>query len=70
MSSSKWKESKISDLIEIIGGEHLKQVFQNIGMGVSLGYQLRTLIQDINMFMKLKNIITEFGLNNSSTKLL
>jgi len=54
LSKRGWKECKLGDVIELIGGGTPRQQSQIIGMGIFLGYQSWILIQEISTF----NLVT------------
>lgn len=70
MSSNEWKEVKISDLIEIIGGGTPKTSVPEYWSGSIPWLSVKDFNAGNRYVYETEKTITEIGLNNSSTKLL
>ena len=70
MSFSEWRESKISDLIEIIGGGTPKTSIPEYWGGSIPWLSVKDFNTGYRYVYETEKTITEIGLNNSSTKLL
>jgi len=70
MSFNEWKESKISDLIEIIGGGTPKTSIPEYWSGSIPWLSVKDFNTGYRYVYETEKTITEIGLNNSSTKLL
>ena len=70
MSFNEWKESKISDLIEIIGGGTPKTSIPEYWSGRIPWLSVKDFNTGYRYVYETEKTITEIGLNNSSTKLL
>lgn len=70
MSFSEWKEYKISDLIEIIGGGTPKTSIPEYWSGSIPWLSVKDFNTGYRYVYETEKAITEIGLNNSSTKLL
>ena len=70
MSFNEWKEFKISDLIEIIGGGTPKTSIPEYWSGSIPWLSVKDFNTGYRYVYETEKTITEIGLNNSSTKLL
>lgn len=70
MSSSEWKEMKISDLVEVIGGGTPKTTISEYWNGTIPWLSVKDFNTGNRFVYNTEKCISEIGLNNSSTKML